>query len=171
MTGQPTAAEVLAAHLTRIHFDGTGCGDLSSPGACSNCYGPSPMTAQEVAEAAVDALAAAGLLVTPEPMSVDDCLHERCADMAVDRFSPCRQQPEHDAQVAARALREAVETANREWLRFQAAWGSNPTDQAALKVLTKALAWLNDRADRIEHEADTYPDYFERLGIERGEAT
>lgn len=40
----------LAAFLESEHFDGTGCGTNGS-GACSYCYGPSPMTAEEVAEA------------------------------------------------------------------------------------------------------------------------
>lgn len=40
-------AEAIAARLTRIHFDGEGCGTYG-PNACSNCFGPSPMSAHEL---------------------------------------------------------------------------------------------------------------------------
>jgi hypothetical protein len=38
----------LAELLIRAHFDGTGCG-TNGPNACSNCAGPSPMDAHEIA--------------------------------------------------------------------------------------------------------------------------
>ena len=42
----------LAATLTGQHFDGQGCGG-SHAGACSSCYGPSPMSAHEIADALI----------------------------------------------------------------------------------------------------------------------
>lgn len=47
----PETVAGIAEMLRRIHFDGTACGDPQSPGACSNCFGPSPMTADEIAQA------------------------------------------------------------------------------------------------------------------------
>jgi len=41
--------------LRRIHFDGNGCGTHDS-GACSACYGPSPLDATEIAEHLVPAI-------------------------------------------------------------------------------------------------------------------
>lgn len=41
--------------LRRIHFDGNGCGTHDS-GACSVCYGPSPLDATEIAEHLVPAI-------------------------------------------------------------------------------------------------------------------
>lgn len=54
MTEQ-TDREKVAAHLASIHFDGTGCGTTGT-NACSNCYGPSPMDAYEVADAVLAVL-------------------------------------------------------------------------------------------------------------------
>lgn len=42
--------ETIAAHLNAIHFDGNGC-KTTGPNGCSNCFGPSPMSALEVADA------------------------------------------------------------------------------------------------------------------------
>lgn len=38
----------VAGKLVAVHWDGTGCGDTGG-NACSYCYGPSPMSAAEVA--------------------------------------------------------------------------------------------------------------------------
>lgn len=40
--------ERVAGELAEAHWDGTGCGDAGR-NACSYCYGPSPMSAGEVA--------------------------------------------------------------------------------------------------------------------------
>lgn len=46
--------ELIANRLRSIHFDGTGCGGTPyDTGNCSNCYGPSPMSADEIAEEVV----------------------------------------------------------------------------------------------------------------------
>lgn len=42
-------ADAIAKRLHLIHFDGQGCGTNGS-NACSNCFGPSPMSADELAE-------------------------------------------------------------------------------------------------------------------------
>lgn len=39
--------EYIARALERIHWDGTGCG-THGVNACSNCFGPSPMSSHEV---------------------------------------------------------------------------------------------------------------------------
>jgi hypothetical protein len=50
--------ERVAEVLRRQHFDGTGCGTNGS-NACSNCFGPSPMTADEIADALLPLIAEA----------------------------------------------------------------------------------------------------------------
>ena len=45
--------EAIAEWLRSIHFDGSGCG-TNGIGGCSNCYGPSPMDAYELAEALIE---------------------------------------------------------------------------------------------------------------------
>ena len=52
---RPETVEALAEHLKRIYFDGTGCGTTGVDG-CSNCCGPSPMSAHEIATALLDAI-------------------------------------------------------------------------------------------------------------------
>lgn len=46
-------AQRIADYLESIHWDGNGCGTHGTS-ACSNCFGPSPMTAREIAEAVLD---------------------------------------------------------------------------------------------------------------------
>lgn len=42
-------ANRIADRLRLIHFDGTGCGvEADHPCACSNCFGPSPMSADAI---------------------------------------------------------------------------------------------------------------------------
>lgn len=60
---RPETVEALAEHLNRIHFDGTGCGTTGVNG-CSNCCGPSPMSAHEIAEAILNSSAMRDLLAT-----------------------------------------------------------------------------------------------------------
>jgi len=55
MTAERDAVvEAMARALNRVHWDGTGCGTTGNSG-CVYCFGPSPMTASEVARAAYDA--------------------------------------------------------------------------------------------------------------------
>lgn len=121
MTGQPTAAEVLREHA----FEGTRPGELPG-GWCAGCtWGgaddPSNPHAFEHAHAQhqADMLAAAGLLVTPE----------------------------HDAQVAARALRAfATHCDGQENDAAQGGEGSRLYAAAWADAATEA----RDQADRIE---------------------
>lgn len=45
----------IESELIFQHWDGTGCG-TNGPNACANCFGPSPMSAREVAEIAVEVM-------------------------------------------------------------------------------------------------------------------
>lgn len=77
--------EKVARALVAMHFDGVGCGDSQHPGACSNCYGPSPMNALEVsrtvlAEVADDVDGIAGVLKHHRPRA---CGCGRCTDCDV----------------------------------------------------------------------------------------
>ena len=74
------ARDKLAATLTAQHFDGTGCGD-PGVGSCSNCYGPSPMSAREIA----DALIAEGWRKMPSDLTVERV--ERGGDFQSITFS------------------------------------------------------------------------------------
>lgn len=47
--------EAAAETLIARHWDGTGCGTHGA-NACSNCFGPSPMSAYEVARAVLEAV-------------------------------------------------------------------------------------------------------------------
>jgi hypothetical protein len=55
---------VIAARLETVHFDGRTCGDSTSPSACSVCYGPSPMSAREIAAEALAAIREANTIRT-----------------------------------------------------------------------------------------------------------
>lgn len=101
----PTAAEVLRAHAgCRWVVAGPGEGLMS-------CGAPFPASGRdEPAEHQADMLAAAGLLVTAElALALDqfrNAAHSVATSPAVVTFE--RWLAEHDAQVAARALREAA---------------------------------------------------------------
>jgi hypothetical protein len=58
--GPITDAQVraVAEALESMHWDGMGCGTHGT-NACSNCHGPSPMSATELARAALEAAEAA----------------------------------------------------------------------------------------------------------------
>lgn len=45
---QDKLIQAIADRLELVHFDGNGCGTHTGS-ACSTCFGPSPMSAQEVA--------------------------------------------------------------------------------------------------------------------------
>lgn len=55
----------IADRLRTVHFDGNGCG-THGPNACSNCYGPSPMSADEVAREVAAVVADHNLGMTNE---------------------------------------------------------------------------------------------------------
>lgn len=58
MSDLQSLIDVGAAALDRLHWDGTGCNvPPDHPSACSHCYGPSPMSAHEVTEAVLAAVA------------------------------------------------------------------------------------------------------------------
>ena len=48
-------AKRIEDRLTMIHFDGEGCGTYGT-NACSNCHGPSPMSAYEIARGLAEML-------------------------------------------------------------------------------------------------------------------
>ena len=118
-----------------------------------------PMTAQEVAEASVDALAAAGLLVTPEHETGDwrrdkaICRTGRetgtCSQAhdAWGRHVSWRGSDEHDAQVAASTLREAARAVESDET------AGSPSVRELVGGIDGALmveSWLRARAERVE---------------------
>ena len=136
MTGQPTAADVLRVH-TRV--DSTSC-------ICGWRGG----LWQTHARHAADMLAAAGLLVTPE--------HDRdvrregywtaLGDVRSGAFisGPAHDAlAEHDAQVAARALREAAFAVRHSW---DGSW--NLRDPEDPEVFHSVDRWIERLADLIE---------------------
>lgn len=106
MTGQPNAADVLADHPVFW------LGDYPGGTRCDTCGVLDTSTDQH----RVDMLAAAGLLVTPVEVSAwptDDEVREtfgrQASSPARARLAFGRWLAGHDAQVAARALRERGE--------------------------------------------------------------
>jgi hypothetical protein len=61
--------------LDKIHWDGTGC-TTNDNSACVYCFGPSPMSSFEVAEAVIDAV---------EPIIREDQRKKPCMDARILR--------------------------------------------------------------------------------------
>lgn len=96
--------ERIAQALRLRHFDGHGCGDPLSPGACSCCYGPSPMTEYEVAGVALAA-------VTNAP-GLEEALHHALDEPVGFRWS---DDPTGYRTAQGKRLADVV----RAWLRAE----------------------------------------------------
>lgn len=93
-----------------------------------------------------DAVVEAILDEAPGVDTPDDRMRSRLIAESVLALWPGRSV----AEVKAEAVRDASKAANRDWLGFKNIWGSNPVDQAVVAFATKALDWIDARADRIE---------------------
>ena len=52
-------------------------------------------------------------------------------------------------EAAIKALREAAEEADHEWVKYHTGWSSNPAHEPELAAPSWALKWLRARADRL----------------------
>jgi hypothetical protein len=77
---EQTPVEMATRTLTRVHWDGTGCGTHGTS-ACTNCFGPSPMSAHEVVRdvfASIDVEGLARVLDEHEDIGGDAWYACRC---------------------------------------------------------------------------------------------
>lgn len=94
---------------------------------------------RKIATDHAQALDAAGLLVTRQDVIFSLTPDER--EVVAQTYAMIPASPAHDAAVAARALREAVE------------WMDENTPDGVMVTRLQVFDFLNDYADRIECEA------------------
>lgn len=80
----------IASRLDAIHFSGEYCGvESDHPSACSNCYGPSPMSSLDVAREAVAVVLNSGWDAADDLHEPDPQVWRAALSAVIDQLSEC----------------------------------------------------------------------------------